>query len=137
MKINLGPFLPIRGDPYQKKVEFFFSSRYDNLYTNRKPLSSLVEMCCIQIFYHIKFSRNKNFFSITRKIDFWISSEIPNQISPKLPKTCNFIYFQFPGPNVEKIRIWDFFWKSLKIDFFEKIEYLDLEGVFFYIRSRS
>ena len=39
------------GDPYQKKVEIFFSTRYDNLYTNRKPLSSLVEICCFQIFF--------------------------------------------------------------------------------------
>jgi hypothetical protein len=35
LRKNFGPFLPNRGDRYQKKVENFFSTRYDNSYTNR------------------------------------------------------------------------------------------------------
>jgi hypothetical protein len=39
-----------KGTLTKKEVEIFFSTRYDNLYTNRKPLSSLVEICCFKIF---------------------------------------------------------------------------------------
>jgi hypothetical protein len=35
MKKKFSSFFTIRGDPYQKKVENFFSSSYDNSYTNR------------------------------------------------------------------------------------------------------
>jgi hypothetical protein len=37
----------VRVPPYgENRVKFFFSSRYKILYTNRIPLSSLLEICC-------------------------------------------------------------------------------------------
>ena len=39
------------GSPLWAKMDQIFSStRYNNSYTNRKPFSSLVEICCFQIF---------------------------------------------------------------------------------------
>ena len=35
LRKNVYSIFTIRGDPYQKKVENFFASKYDNSYTNR------------------------------------------------------------------------------------------------------
>jgi hypothetical protein len=53
LRKDFGPFLPYRGDPYQKNVEIFFSTKYDtSLNIIHTPIVklSLVEICCFQIF---------------------------------------------------------------------------------------
>jgi hypothetical protein len=45
----------------------FFSSKGDNSYTIRKPMSNLVDFCCFQKFYTVS-QKNKFFTSALRLI---------------------------------------------------------------------
>jgi hypothetical protein len=61
-----------------------------------------------------------------------IFTQFEIQISPKSPKTCIFLYFYFFGPNIErKLKSETFCEKNRKTDFFDKVEYLGQEGMFF------
>jgi hypothetical protein len=70
MEKYLALFSPKRWNPYQKKSNIFFSSRYNNLHTNRKPLSSLVEINVLKIVWIDICSKNclkTNFSSFYKK----------------------------------------------------------------------
>jgi hypothetical protein len=41
-------FFDEKGGPLSKKYLKFFFFKYDNSYTNRKPISSLFETCCYE-----------------------------------------------------------------------------------------
>ena len=43
---NFGPLFDVRGDPYHKKVKKNILFGIDNSYTNRRPLTNLVDSCC-------------------------------------------------------------------------------------------
>jgi hypothetical protein len=50
LRKKFGAFSPTGGTLTKKKVKIFFLTRYDNSYTTRYTLSSLVEKCCFHIF---------------------------------------------------------------------------------------
>ena len=86
----------IRGDPYQKKVKNFFFLWYGNLYTIRKPVSNLVDLCWCKKSFRVIWVKNSWKIRNLRFLDkINIKLKIYAQLYARMYKYCQIVYAEY------------------------------------------